>query len=138
MNQLNQKAENSFVSKLFSLQKIDKSKSFVQKQPPEVFFKETVSQNLQENTLGLQLYLKKTPAKEFSSNFLKFLRTPFSQKASQQLLLFVSYLKVLFCKEVSYIYLNLLLLEKMTKTYSFVLYTVKAFYRYIYVIYLPI
>ena len=75
------------------------------------------------------LLKKRLQQRCFPVNFLKFLRTPFLQKTSQRLLLFVIHLTVSFCEEVLYIYSNLLLLEKSTKTDNFMLYIVNAFYR---------
>ena len=54
----------------------------------------------------------------FPVNFVKCLRTLFLQNTSRQLPYFVIHLTVLFCKKVLYIYSNLLLLEKSTKTHS--------------------
>ena len=64
----------------------------------------------------------------FPVNFVKFLRTPFLQNTSQWLLLFVIHLTVSFCKKVLYIYSNLLLLEKSTKTHDFAIF---SFCKYI-------
>ena len=66
------------------------------------------------------LLKKRLQQRCFPVNFLKFLGTPFLQKTSQRLLLFVIHLTVSFCKEVLYIYSNLLLLEKSTKTHNFI------------------
>ena len=55
----------------------------------------------------------------FPVNFVKFLRTPFLQNTSRQLLLFVINLTVSFCKEVLYIYSNLLLLKNIGKNSQF-------------------
>ena len=43
----------------------------------------------------------------FPENFAKFSRTPFLQKASRRLFLFVVHLVVSFCKDVSYICSNI-------------------------------
>ena len=64
------------------------------------------------------LLKKRLKQRCFRVNFVKFLRTPFSQNTSRRLFLFVIHLTVSFCKEVLYICSNLLLLEKSTKTYN--------------------
>ena len=117
MNQLNQKVENRFVSKLFSLQKIDKNKSFVQKQPPEVFFKESVLKKFHKIQIPVlesffnkvsgvrptTLLKKRLQQWFFPVNFVKFL-TPFLENTSRRLLLSVTHLTVSFYKEVLYIH----------------------------------
>ena len=59
----------------------------------------------------------------FPVNFVKFLRTPFLQNTSRQLLLFVINLTVSYSKKVLYIYSNLLLLGKSTKTHNFAIFS---------------
>ena len=111
--------------KLFSLQKIDKNKSFIKKQPPEGFHKKGVLKKFHKIHLktpvlesyfngvsGLKavtLLKKRLQHRCFQVNFMKFLRTPFLQNAS------VICLTVSLHKEVLYICSNLLLLEKWTK-----------------------
>ena len=111
--------------KLFSLQKIDKNKSFIKKQPPEGFHKKGVLKKFHKIHLktpvlesyfngvsGLKavtLLKKRLQHRCFQVNFMKFLRTPFLQNTS------VICLTVSFHKEVLYICSNLLLLEKWTK-----------------------
>ena len=69
------------------------------------------------------LFKKRLQQRCFPVNFVKFLRTPFLQNTSRQLLLFVINLTVSFCKKVLYIYSNLLLLEKSTKTHNFAIFS---------------
>ena len=111
--------------KLFSLQKIDKNKSFIKKQPPVGFSKKGVFKKFHKIHLktpmlksyfnrvsGLRavtLLKKRFQHRCFQVNFMKFLRTPFLQNTS------VICLTVSFHKEVLYICSNLLLLEKWTK-----------------------
>ena len=111
--------------KLFSLQKIDKNKSFIKKQPPEGFRKKGVLKKFHKihlKTPVLESYFnsisclrvvtilkKRLQHRCFQVNFMKFLRTPFLQNTS------VICLTVSFHKEVLYICSNLLLLEKWTK-----------------------
>ena len=61
------------------------------------------------------LLKKKLQQRCFPVNFVKFLRTSFLQNTSQRLLLFAIHLTISFCKEVLYIYSNLLLLERSQK-----------------------
>ena len=73
----------------FSLQKFDKNKSFIQKQPPQGFFKKVFlknSENSPENTCvgvsflkrlqvwGLQLFKKETPTQVFSGKFCEIFK----------------------------------------------------------------
>ena len=125
--------------KLFSSQKIGQNKSFAQKQPPEVFFKKEFLKNFTKfkgkhlcwsfffnKHLGLSpaiLLKKRLQQKCFSVNFVKFSRTPFLKNSSRRLLLFVIHLIVSFCKKVLYICSNLLLLEKLTKTHNFAIFS---------------
>ena len=127
--------------KLFSLQKIDKNKSFIKKQPPEGFHKKGVLKKFHKIHLktpvlesyfngvsGLKavtLLKKRLQHRCFQVNFMKFLRTPFLQNTS------VICLTVSFHKEVLYICSNLLLLEKWTKftILPFILSIVNVFYR---------
>ena len=111
--------------KLLSLQKIDKNKSFIKKQPLQRFCKKgvlkkfhkihlktPVSESLFNRVSGLRpasLLKKRLQHRCFQVNFAKFLRTPFLQNTS------VISLTVSFHKEVLYICSNLLLLEKWTK-----------------------
>ena len=111
--------------KLFSLQKIDKNKSFIRKQPPEGFCKKgvlkkihkihqktPVLESLFNRVLGLRpatLSKKRLQHRCSHVNFVKFLRAPFLQNT------FVICLTVSFHKEVLCICSNLLLLEKWTK-----------------------
>ena len=111
--------------KLFSLQKIDKNKSFIKRQPPVGFSKKGVLKKFHKTHLktpmlesyfnrvsGLRvvtLLKKRLQHRCFQINFMKFLRTPFLQNTS------VICLTVSFHKEVLYICSNLLLLEKWTK-----------------------
>ena len=74
------------------------------------------------------LLKKRLQQRCFPVNFVKFLRTPFLQNTSRRLLLFVTHLTVSFCKEVLYVYSNLFLLEKSTKTQNFAIF---SFCRYI-------
>ena len=130
--------------KLFSLQKIDKNKSFIKKQPSEGFFKRVFLKNSTKLTwrrLCWSLFLNKVsdlwpttfkkeiPTQVFSGEFCEFLRSSFLQSTSRRLLLFVICLTVSFCKEVLYnICSNLLLLEKSTKTHNFAIF---SFCKYI-------
>ena len=59
----------------------------------------------------------------FPVNFVKFLRTPFLQNTSRQLLLFPIHLTISFCENFLYIYSNLLLLKKPTKTHNFAIFS---------------
>ena len=111
--------------KLFPLQKIDKNKSFIKKQPPVAFSKKGVLKkfltiHLKTPLLGsyfnrvsglraVTLLKKRLQHRCFQVNFMKFLRTPFLQNTS------VICLTVSFRKEVLYICSNLLLLEKWTR-----------------------
>ena len=111
--------------KLFSLQKIDKNKSFIKKQPPVGFSKKGVLkkfQTIRQETPVLESYFNRVSGLRavtllkkrlqhscFQVNFMKFLRTSFLQNTS------VICLTVSFHKEVLYICSNLLLLEKWTK-----------------------
>ena len=111
--------------KLFSLQKIDKNKSFIKKQPPVGFSKKGVLKKFQTIRLetpvlesyfnrvsGLRavtLLKKRLQHRCFQANFMKFLRTPFLQNTS------VIFFTVSFHEEVLYICSNLFLLEKLTK-----------------------
>ena len=111
--------------KLFSLQKIDKNKSFIRKQPPEGFCKKgvlkkfnkihqktPVSESLFNRFLGLRpaiLLKKRLQHRCFHVNFVKFLGAPFLQNIS------VICLTVSIHKDVLCICSNLLLLEKWTK-----------------------
>ena len=111
--------------KLFSLQKIDKNKSFIKKQMPQGFCKNGVLKKFHKihlKTLVLEslfnrvsglwpatLLKKRLQHKCFQVNFVKFWRTPFLQNTS------VIFLTVSVHKEVLYICSNLLLLEKWTK-----------------------
>ena len=69
------------------------------------------------------LLKKRLQQRCFPVNFMKFLKTPFWQNTSWWLLLFVIHLTVSFCKKVLYIYSNLLLLEKSTKTHNFAIFS---------------
>ena len=109
----------------FFVTKIDKSKSFIRKQPPVRFSKKGVLIKFQAiylKTLVLESYFNRVSGLRavtllkrrlqetcFQLNFMKFLRTPFLQNTS------VICLTVSFHKEVLYICSNLLLLEKWTK-----------------------
>ena len=74
------------------------------------------------------LLKKRLQQRCFPANFVKFLKTPLLQNTSRRLLLFVIHLTVSFCKEVLYIYSNLALLKKLTKTHNFATF---SFYKYI-------
>ena len=65
------------------------------------------------------LLKKRLQQRCFPVNFVKFLRIRFWKSTSRWLLVFVIHLTVSFCKEVLYIYSNLLLLEKSTKNSQF-------------------
>ena len=111
--------------KLFSLQKIDKNKSFIKKQPPVGFSKKGVLKKFHKTHLktpmlesyfnrvsGLRvvtLLKKRFQHRCFQVNFMKFLRTAFLQNTT------VICLTVPFHKQVLCICSNLLLLEKWTK-----------------------
>ena len=111
--------------KLFSLQKIDKNKSFIKKHPPEglckkgvlkkshkIHLKTPVLASLFNRVSGPRsttLLKRRLQHRCFQVNFVKFLRTPFLQNTS------VICLTVSFQKEVLYICSKLLLLEKWTK-----------------------
>ena len=111
--------------KLFSLQRIDKNKSFIKKQPLEGFCKKGVLKKLHKihlKTLASELLFKRVSGLRpttllkkrlqhscFQVNFIKFLKTPFLPNTSTICLI------VSLRKEVLYICSNLLLLKKWTK-----------------------
>ena len=111
--------------KLFSLQKFDKDRSFIKKQPAEEFCKKDVLKKfhkIHRKSPGLECLFNKVsglrPAtllknrlqhRCFHVNFVKFFRIPFLQNISRRLLLFVICLTER-TKEP-----KLLLLEKSTK-----------------------
>ena len=75
--------------------------------------------------------LKKRPQQRcFPVHFVNILRTLFLQNTSRRLLLFVIHLTVSFFKKVLHIYSNLLLLEKLTKTHNFVIFSFCSYILY--------
>ena len=111
--------------KFFSLQRIDKNKSFIKKQPLEGFCKKSVLKKFRKIHLktpaleplfnrvsGLRpptLLKKRLQHSCFQVNFVKFLKTPFLQNTS------TICLTVSFRKEVLYICSNLVLLKRWRK-----------------------
>ena len=69
------------------------------------------------------LLKKRLQQRCFPVNFATFLRTPSLQNTSRKLLLFPIHLTVSFCEKFLYIYWNLPLLEKSTKTHNFAIFS---------------
>ena len=136
--------------RLFSLQKIDKNKSFIKKQLPEGFFK-SIPQNSPENTCfgvpflikfqawGLQLFKRETSTQVFPGEFCKIFNIIFFR---EHLLAIASFrnLSHSFILQRSFIYLfkpsfvrkinkKLTILSSFHFQIHFILHIVNAIYR---------
>ena len=95
--------------KHFSLQKANKIKSFIKKQPPQGFCKKGVLKKFYENHLKTPVLEKETATQVFFGKFCEISKDFFLQNTSGICL------TVSFHKEVLYICSNLLLSKKRTK-----------------------
>ena len=124
--------------KLLSLQKIDKNKSFIKKQPLQRFCKKgvlkkfhkihlktPVSESLFNRLSGLRpasLLKKRLQHRCFQVNFAKFLRTPFLHNTSVISLSFISQRSFIYLFKPSFV-------RKMDKTHNFaIFYLINPFY----------
>ena len=103
--------------KLFSLQKANKIKSFIKKQPPQGFCKKGVLKKFYENHLKTPVLEKETATQVFFRKFCEISKNTFLQNTSGICL------TVSFHKEVLYICSILLLSKKKDKTHNFAIFS---------------
>ena len=131
--------------KLFLLLKVNKNKSFIQKQPPEGFFKKAFLKTFTKLTWKhlcwslffnkfhawcMQRFNKGTPTQVFSGEFCGIFKITFFTEHFPAIASFRNS-SYSFIFQRSFIYLsNLLLLEKSTKTHNFAIFSFSKYILY--------